>query len=412
MTRDDLKIRSSQWQCIQRTLEMPTGFTPQCCQNLDLLLGCAADSRMSLAARLPPPLICSSIGQVLQLAAQHDDVHASLGLHPWKVAARSEQWLQTLRGLLVENRDAGIGEVRGLLVSHCCTVFDVIASAPRHDARQVCTRRLQLWSRRSNSVTTHLNSRCVSGHGLNHQRLRQHRHCAQCGLDKASAGRSGSADGLDAQEEVFRQQLVLAKELARPVTVRSSCLHVPVLWICPSHSVDLKQADMGWTPAGIICSQVLRHAGCCAPVPYGIRACLSSGITAGLLAYTPCTFLMRARLHIPALVGIRAYESGVLSAPPDMVTLAQVHCVQAYGRLLAVLQQLGPFSAGLVLHSWAGSPDMTHQLAAIDGVYFSVSGHLTRLRPAKARATVAAVRANGVFPLMSPRSACCVVGCI
>ncbi len=103
---------------------------------------------------------------------------------------------------------------------------------------------------------------------------------------------------------------------------------------------------------------------------------------------------------------------------------AQVHCVQAYGRLLAVLQELGPFPTGVMLHSWAGSPDMTYQLAAIDGVYFSVSGHLTRLKPAKARATVAAVRAHGMFPLMSTRTgqivhtACrtqcrawCVVGC-
>ena len=84
------------------------------------------------------------------------------------------------------------------------------------------------------------------------------------------------------------------------------------------------------------------------------------------------------------------------------VMLAQVHCVQAYGRLLAVLQELGPFPAGLVLHSWAGSPDVTHQLATTDGVYFSVSGHLTRLRPAKARATVAAVRADGVFASRRP----------
>jgi len=42
---------------------------------------------------------------------------------------------------------------------------------------------------------------------------------------------------------VFRQQLALAKELARPVTVRSSGLYVRVLE-CPSHSAELKQADM------------------------------------------------------------------------------------------------------------------------------------------------------------------------
>ena len=76
----------------------------------------------------------------------------------------------------------------------------------------------------------------------------------------------------------------------------------------------------------------------------------------------------------------------------EVAKAAQVHCVQAFGRLLAVLQALGPFPAGLLLHSWAGPPDMVPQLAAIDGVCFSVSGHITRLKPAKARATVAAVR--------------------
>ncbi len=66
--------------------------------------------------------------------------------------------------------------------------------------------------------------------------------------------------------------------------------------------------------------------------------------------------------------------------------------MQAYGRLLGVLQASGPFPAGLLLHSWAGPPEMVAQLVAIEGVHFSVSGHVTRLKPAKARATVAAVR--------------------
>ena len=66
--------------------------------------------------------------------------------------------------------------------------------------------------------------------------------------------------------------------------------------------------------------------------------------------------------------------------------------MQAYGRLLGVLQAFGPFPAGMVLHSWAGPPEMVAQLAAIEGVHFSVSGHMMRLKPAKARATIAAVR--------------------
>ena len=74
------------------------------------------------------------------------------------------------------------------------------------------------------------------------------------------------------------------------------------------------------------------------------------------------------------------------------MTAPQVHCVQAYGRLLGVLQATGPFPAGLVLHSWAGPLEMVPPLVAIDGVHFSVSGHVTRVKLAKARATVAAVR--------------------
>ena len=50
--------------------------------------------------------------QVLRLAAEHDDVHPSLGLHPWRVADHSEAWLPTLRRLLEDNPGAGIGEVR------------------------------------------------------------------------------------------------------------------------------------------------------------------------------------------------------------------------------------------------------------------------------------------------------------
>ena len=50
--------------------------------------------------------------QVLRLAAENGDVHPSLGLHPWKVADRSDAWLATLRRLLEENPSAGIGEVR------------------------------------------------------------------------------------------------------------------------------------------------------------------------------------------------------------------------------------------------------------------------------------------------------------
>ena len=45
--------------------------------------------------------------------------------------------------------------------------------------------------------------------------------------------------------------------------------------------------------------------------------------------------------------------------------------------------QAGPFPAGLVLHSWAGSAEVTKQLAEIEGVYFSISGHTFNLSDKK-----------------------------
>ena len=68
---------------------------------------------------------------------------------------------------------------------------------------------------------------------------------------------------------------------------------------------------------------------------------------------------------------------------------SQVHCVRAFGALLAAVQGAAPFPAGLVLHSWGGSADVTHQLARLPGVHFSVSGHATRLKPDKAAAMLA-----------------------
>lgn len=60
--------------------------------------------------------------------------------------------------------------------------------------------------------------------------------------------------------------------------------------------------------------------------------------------------------------------------------------MRAYGKLLAICQELGPFPAGLVLHAWAGPPEIVAPLAGIEGVHFSVSGHVTRLQLDKAAA--------------------------
>jgi TatD DNase family protein len=61
----------------------------------------------------------------------------------------------------------------------------------------------------------------------------------------------------------------------------------------------------------------------------------------------------------------------------------QVHCVSAFGKLQEMLQQHGPFAQGLILHSWIGPAEMVDALAKIQGVFFSLSGHLTRMSKKK-----------------------------
>ena len=63
--------------------------------------------------------------------------------------------------------------------------------------------------------------------------------------------------------------------------------------------------------------------------------------------------------------------------------VVQVHCVSAFGRLQEILQQHAPFPHGLILHSWIGPAEMVDTLAKLQGVYFSLSGHLTRMSKKK-----------------------------
>lgn len=61
-----------------------------------------------------------------------------------------------------------------------------------------------------------------------------------------------------------------------------------------------------------------------------------------------------------------------------------VHCVRAFGDLLEVLKQTGPFPAGVLLHSYMGSAEMVSALANL-GCYFSLSGFLTGMKSTKAK---------------------------
>ncbi|CAL5015316.1 unnamed protein product [Urochloa decumbens] len=61
-----------------------------------------------------------------------------------------------------------------------------------------------------------------------------------------------------------------------------------------------------------------------------------------------------------------------------------VHCVRAFGDLLEILKQTGPFPAGVLVHSYMGSAEMVSGLANL-GCYFSLSGFLTGMKSTKAK---------------------------
>lgn len=63
---------------------------------------------------------------------------------------------------------------------------------------------------------------------------------------------------------------------------------------------------------------------------------------------------------------------------------ASVHCVRAFGDLLELMKFLGPFPAGVILHSYLGSAEMVHEFSKL-GAYFSFSGFLMSQKANKAK---------------------------
>ncbi|KAF5201123.1 3'-5' ssDNA/RNA exonuclease TatD [Thalictrum thalictroides] len=61
-----------------------------------------------------------------------------------------------------------------------------------------------------------------------------------------------------------------------------------------------------------------------------------------------------------------------------------IHCVRAFGDLLEIMQRIGPFPGGAILHSYLGSAEMVPALAKL-GAYFSFSGYLMSMKPNKAK---------------------------
>lgn len=63
-----------------------------------------------------------------------------------------------------------------------------------------------------------------------------------------------------------------------------------------------------------------------------------------------------------------------------------IHCLQAWGRLLELLQQQPRPRCGFVLHSYGGSPEMIPPLAKL-GAYFSLPGYFAHERKRRQRET-------------------------
>ncbi|XP_057969943.1 uncharacterized protein LOC131159228 isoform X1 [Malania oleifera] len=61
-----------------------------------------------------------------------------------------------------------------------------------------------------------------------------------------------------------------------------------------------------------------------------------------------------------------------------------IHCVRAFGDLLQIMQRMGPFPAGVILHSFLGSAEMVPEFAKL-GAYFSFSGFLMSMNVQKAK---------------------------
>ncbi|CAK8532962.1 unnamed protein product [Lathyrus sativus] len=75
---------------------------------------------------------------------------------------------------------------------------------------------------------------------------------------------------------------------------------------------------------------------------------------------------------------------------------ASVHCVRAYGDLLELMKSMGPFPAGVILHSYLGSAEMVPEFSKL-GAYFSFSGFLMSLKPNKAKKMLKMVSSDRIL---------------
>ncbi|KAF7801981.1 TatD-related deoxyribonuclease [Senna tora] len=75
---------------------------------------------------------------------------------------------------------------------------------------------------------------------------------------------------------------------------------------------------------------------------------------------------------------------------------ASVHCVRAFGDLLQLMKSIGPFPAGVILHSYLGSAEMVPEFSKL-GAYFSFSGFLMSLKANKAKKMLKMVSSDRIL---------------
>ncbi len=75
---------------------------------------------------------------------------------------------------------------------------------------------------------------------------------------------------------------------------------------------------------------------------------------------------------------------------------ASIHCRQAWGRLIELLDQFGELPRGMLIHCYGGSAEMVNELVN-RGAYISFSGSITRPNNKKAGPAICAVPADRIL---------------
>ncbi|OMP06400.1 TatD family [Corchorus capsularis] len=75
---------------------------------------------------------------------------------------------------------------------------------------------------------------------------------------------------------------------------------------------------------------------------------------------------------------------------------ASIHCVRAFGDLLQIVKDMGPFPDGIILHSYLGSAEMVPEFAK-SGAYFSLSGYVMPMKAQKAKKMLKAIPSERIL---------------